>query len=1137
MISRCIRIAFGLLVLKMVLPCEAIAQMNAKAIREPKFQSPNSSSLGKYGDVPVSYHTGVAEITVPIFTVQEGNLQVPITLSYHSNGIRVDEVAGWVGLGWSLNAGGSIARTIMGGPDEGKTNTYEVNSSCGITGWYRNYGMPSCLNLNSTDCPNINHEIGQVEPGSGRGAGLEYTCYNIYMAASHGTIDTEPDLYSYNVPGLSGKFLFDANRKAHMTPEEDIYIKPEESPVLFNTWKIIGTDGTKYFFGGAGATESTYSTGGRALTPLSDNKTSTTWYLTKIESANGEHWIAFEYEAEQSSYCTKATQTYIRASAGETGSYLTADGSSITGTDGWRISKITTSSGYTTVDFIESTTARTDLTSYSSGFSDNTSARSLSKIQITYGPNCKSFTLNTTYFNYTGSSNYGSLPIYAQESKRLKLLSIQEATCDNSIILQPHQFFYEEGMELPRRGSFSQDHWGYYNGKPNTALLPPFTDPTNGQQRPGADRSSDFNFMKIGMLKQIVYPTGGFTNFTYEAHKETPSSSTIIGGLRIASIVDNDGFGNTVTKNYSYPQGILYTGTVSYAQYPNMNSNVAPGSNWNIYDFGTIFTSAPNPPMQSTQGYHIGYSVVEVSSPGNGKSIYRFYNTYPTTYGMSYPRTPTVAVIGTGLLYSEEHLSEAGAPIKSTSFVYDAPGSTTSITAKKVLAINPQNSLASPQYPYPMWNNYTITTYRNRLKEKIETIDGISTTTSYTYDPSHNSPKTTQFVDSRGSARKTEFIYPGEAGSGAPQSMYNPVPESNFKNMQTTPVEERTFVDNSLKKKVVSQFTESGSRLMLTSTKVYPTGTTDFQEDQYQYDANSNLTTVIKSGGVNKAFLWGYKNKYPIASVENAVLLTTPNAKTAPFGVTVTTNKSSCTSILGSLVLNESQTITFTSSVALGGATGLWIKLTMKNASGNPVFGPRLYNAAGSYPESVALAPGTYTFCYESGNYPAQYSGYSAINFIVSYNDGLRSNLLHTSFEENSTNLLTAHSGSKVWNGSYSVVMPHVNGAYELTYWSKPTTGATDWALVEVPINISSPTTADYVIGNSSTYIDDIRLYPKGALMTTYCYTPGNGMTSSADPNQVSSFYEYDTMGRLLTIKGDKRNILKTYQYHYKGQN
>ncbi len=74
--------------------------------------SPNAGSLGKYVDIPVSYHTGVPKTSIDIFNVQNGGLSLPITLNYHASGIRVGEMASWVGLGWTLQSGGMITRTI-----------------------------------------------------------------------------------------------------------------------------------------------------------------------------------------------------------------------------------------------------------------------------------------------------------------------------------------------------------------------------------------------------------------------------------------------------------------------------------------------------------------------------------------------------------------------------------------------------------------------------------------------------------------------------------------------------------------------------------------------------------------------------------------------------------------------------------------------------------------------------------------------------------------------------------------------------------------------------------------------------------------------------------------------------------------
>ncbi|HEY9168626.1 MAG TPA: hypothetical protein VIN72_03985 [Lutibacter sp.] len=71
--------------------------------------SPNAAALHVYGNTQMNYFTGSSDITIPIFDVQEGDLSVPIYLKYTGgNGIQVEEIASWVGLGWTLNAGGAF---------------------------------------------------------------------------------------------------------------------------------------------------------------------------------------------------------------------------------------------------------------------------------------------------------------------------------------------------------------------------------------------------------------------------------------------------------------------------------------------------------------------------------------------------------------------------------------------------------------------------------------------------------------------------------------------------------------------------------------------------------------------------------------------------------------------------------------------------------------------------------------------------------------------------------------------------------------------------------------------------------------------------------------------------------------------
>jgi len=80
--------------------------------------SPNAASIAKYGEVPVGYFTGVPNIGIPIYTVSSGELSLPLSLSYHAGGHKVETTASWTGLGWSLGSIPSISRTVRGIPDE-----------------------------------------------------------------------------------------------------------------------------------------------------------------------------------------------------------------------------------------------------------------------------------------------------------------------------------------------------------------------------------------------------------------------------------------------------------------------------------------------------------------------------------------------------------------------------------------------------------------------------------------------------------------------------------------------------------------------------------------------------------------------------------------------------------------------------------------------------------------------------------------------------------------------------------------------------------------------------------------------------------------------------------------------------------
>lgn len=66
--------------------------------------------------------------------------------------------------------------------------------------------------------------------------------------------------------------------------------------------------------------------------------------------------------------------------------------------------------------------------------------------------------------------------------------------------------------------------------------------------------------------------------------------------------------------------------------------------------------------------------------------------------------------------------------------------------------------------------------------------------------------------------------------------------------------------------------------------------------------------------------------------------------------------------------------------------------------------------------------------------------------------------------------------------------------------------------------------------------LDVLRNSLSGSFITTYTYNPLVGVTSVTDPKGMTSYYEYDTVGRLKFVKDNELNVLQRYCYNYRGQ-
>lgn len=474
--------------------------------------SPEAALLGRFGDIPVGHYTGAADISIPLYAIQESGVTIPITLSYQSSGIKVTDEATWVGLGWDLTPEFTIIQEVRGIKD-----SYDLNldSSSDPDAYARFKSRISALE------PTINYKFLE-QIGFHKYTMCKYPNYpGIEIQDADSVInrllegDGQPDIYHYKIGLYSGSF----------------YINPETNQIIFlnknanitviknNGFQVISPDGHKFIFN-TNTAETSYS-----VDP-NDNYAGNTYKISSIEFINGKT-ISFGYtNAHLSSriYSQNAVMNFACINAPAPYAPVTW---STTNSD----VKLLTSIISNEVAITFNVGSRDDINQYY-----NDSGKKLESIDVkslVTAKKIKSFQFNYNYFTSIPTTG---VAIY---DKRLKLESVKEVGydvtgnyADNS---KPSYLFeYKTDITMPPKNSFAYDFWGYNNGSiANTGLLPdldyfnyPYFFEYIDLNHPAPfvynyyknNRYTDNTKAGALMLKKITYPTGGFTEFQFEPH-------------------------------------------------------------------------------------------------------------------------------------------------------------------------------------------------------------------------------------------------------------------------------------------------------------------------------------------------------------------------------------------------------------------------------------------------------------------------------------------------------------------------------------------------------------------------------------------------------------------------------------------
>jgi len=1011
-------------------------------------QEPATAAFSRYGDIPVDLSTGVPQIQIPLYTLKAGHIEIPVSISYHASGIKVRDIASEVGLGWVINSGGFITRTVLGQQDEflfqGLTHKPQYMDSLQL--------------------------VQDIEESQYNGTfkALSQTLFN-EIRFRDGSYDSYSDRYYYHLSnGEDGMFRYDFQDNAlKMVPYSPT------KPIINNTTRdieIVTTDGNHYYF------KWNYLD---------------VWYLTKIVSNNKTDSISFFSHIE-----TMATSS--RNDIGATGGtephldFVDPDPHSC----GYSLTilprKVNTVShpggterdeAIILFDSIVSTTTCIKML-YKQDRQDCTfevvpPKSRMSKVQI-FSRQTNSLIKEISLYQ----SYFGSTP----NNKRLRLDSLHIGTDEierYSFKYYPYNLPDYPDSQLKQTGecSYSEDYWGYYNGSASQNQLPYPMFPG------GASKITNPTTLPTSTLQEILYPTGGRTVFEFEPNQIYPyelitSPEGYIGGLRIKQISSyaND-TSEPIVKRYEYDAPVLDppydpVQLFSYTQIIENTFYISQKCQWLGESQDIIVFPTPLRPLPGFDGNPLVYTqVTEFLGSSNenfGKKVYSYQrppkdidirfvgvdNAYVYLSPFQYDRGSYKPLLLSTMEYKYEN--QQYSPVKGTSTTYInlkrnrfKTGINMASTMRFFSYDNPEDELIGLQryldlsetaYISSIVTSNTWAYTDISLPLTVTTSDYtdgnsiITTTKSYSYND-FLQPISETIYNSNGAALRTEFKYANESASTEP---YKTMVSRNTLNPI---IEQIEYKDGSVVGAIRTHQKNWTSKLIAPDSIEMKKGA-DRYETRVQYlgyNPQGNPLGLTKDGTDTKLYLWGYKKAYPIAELISA----DPNIEFAYTSFEEGQDNSS----LKWAIQSNNEAIVNSSSLT----------------------GNKCYDLSRALLTKSNLNPAT--------------------TYTISY----------------------CYKGTEPSTGA----VPHRGIVYSNL--------KNDW--MRVSFNVTG--VSSFQITGTS-LIDEICIHPVGTQITTYTYEPLVGMTSTTDPNGRTTYFEYDSLGRLIRVTDAWGNIMKQYTYHEK---
>ncbi|MDR6157130.1 hypothetical protein QF023_000646 [Chryseobacterium sp. SLBN-27] len=486
--------------------------------------SPTVNNLMKFEEVPVSNYTGVPDISIPIVSLATGlkDVGINIGLQYHIYNAKPEDKASEVGLGWSLSAGGTISRTVMGSPDE-KIVSYNLGSGVKI-GIY----LDETTNVHAYK--NYFHTIID-DPALA--TQTVNTNKAIFEAHYKNRFDTQYDLYQYNFLNYTGRFVVKkiGNQLKAVKLDKNnlkiqvIYNQSTYEPTAF---KIIDDKGNIYIFNvvetsNLGTFSSSQDFESTSYTSSTSSAVSfnSAFHLSKIQNSNGQDFALFKYADPVSIVSSENTGfANLFSNPSSTSIAVQINKSSLPRKTESNTSLVIT--GIRKLTEIELPNQGKVGFEYELGREDTNyigaqNSSQLAKLKTIWVLN------NDSKYDHQYNLNY----VYREGSyKKLFLASVEKTFKNNSA----YQLEYKYTLDYYPGGGIA-DEWGFYDCKPAAVAC-------------GITQNSACG---SDLLKSITYPTKGKAEFHYE-------TNTFTYAPQVLDFDNNELNWNNICKNIDFTQ-------------------------------------------------------------------------------------------------------------------------------------------------------------------------------------------------------------------------------------------------------------------------------------------------------------------------------------------------------------------------------------------------------------------------------------------------------------------------------------------------------------------------------------------------------------------------------------------------------